>query len=64
MQTAGWLEEGEAESAMVAARKTADEHEIKGKPEILTLNLGEGWRSLTKAVLMIKKYSTATPRRE
>ena len=57
MQTAGWLEEGEAESVTVAARKTADEHKIKGEPEILTLNLGEGWRSIAKAVL--KKYSTA-----
>ena len=42
---------------MVAARKTADEHEIKDEPEILTLNLGEGWRSIAKAVL--KKYPTA-----
>ena len=57
MKTAGWLEEGEAESVMVAARKTADEHEIKGESEILTLDLGEGWRSIAKAVL--KKYSTA-----
>jgi hypothetical protein len=38
MKTAGWLEEGEAESVMVAATKTADEHEIKDEPEILTLN--------------------------
>ena len=57
MQTAGWLEEGEAESVTVAARKTADEHKIKDEPEILTLNLGEGWRSIANAVL--KKYSTA-----
>ena len=28
MQTAGWLEEGEAESATVAARGAADEHEV------------------------------------
>ena len=43
MKTAGWLEEGEAEIVMVAARKTAfntaDEHEIKGESGILTLNL-------------------------
>ena len=57
MTTAGWLEEGEAESVMAAARKTADEHEIKGEPEVLALNLGEGWRSIAKAVL--KKYPTA-----
>ena len=57
MQSAGWLEEGEAESVSTAARKTADEHEIKGKPEIRVLNLGEGWRSIAKAVL--KKYPTA-----
>ena len=47
MQTAGWLEEAEAESVTVAAKKTADEHEIKGEPEIL----GEGWRSIATAVL-------------
>ena len=46
MKTAGWLEEGEAESVMVAAKKTADEHEIKGEPEIRVLNLGGGWRSI------------------
>ena len=57
MKTAGWLEEGEAESIMAAARKTADEHEIKDEAEILTLNLGEGWRSIAKAVL--KKYPSA-----
>ena len=57
MQAAGWLEEGEAESVTVAARETADEHEIKGEPEVLTLNLGEGWRSIATAVL--KKYPTA-----
>jgi hypothetical protein len=57
MTTAGWLEEGEAESVMVAARKTADEHEIKDEPEILALDLGEGWRSIAKAVQ--KKYPTA-----
>ena len=32
MQSAGWLEEGEAESVSIATRKTADEHEIKGEP--------------------------------
>ena len=57
MKTAGWLEEVEAESVMAAARKTADEHEIKEEPEILALNLGEGWRSIAKAVQ--KKYPTA-----
>jgi hypothetical protein len=36
MQKAGWLEEGKAESVTVAARETADEHEIIGEPEILT----------------------------
>ena len=36
---------------------TADKHEIKGEPEIRVLNLGEGWRSIAKAVL--KKYPTA-----
>ena len=38
---------------MVAARKTADGHEIKGEPEIITvtLNLGEEWRSIAKPVL-------------
>jgi hypothetical protein len=57
MQIARWLEEGEAESAMAAAMETADEHEIKGEPEILTLNLGEEWRSIAKPVL--RKYPTA-----
>ena len=38
----GWLEGGEAESVSIAARKTADEHEIKGEPEIRVLNLGKG----------------------
>ena len=41
----------------MAARETADEHEIKGEPEVLTLTLGEGWRSIATAVL--KKYPTA-----
>ena len=41
----------------VAARETADEHEIKGEREVLTLNLGEGWRSIATAVL--KKYPTS-----
>ena len=39
MKTTGWLKEGEAESVMIAARKTAGEHEIKCEPEILALNL-------------------------
>ena len=51
---AGWLEEKEGESVSVAARETADAHEIKDEPEVLVLNLGEGWRSIAKAVL--KKY--------
>ena len=57
MQSAGWLGEGEAESVSIAARKTTDEHEVKGEPEIRVLNLGEGWGSIAKAVL--KKYPSA-----
>ena len=48
---------GDAESVMVAARKMADEHVIKGEPEIRVLNLGEGLGSIAKAVL--KKYPSA-----
>ena len=57
MQSSGRLEEGEAENVTVAARKKADEHEIKGEPKVLMLNLGEGWRSIAIAVLT--KYPAA-----
>ena len=39
------------------ARLTANEYEIGGEPELRVLNLGEGWRSIAKAVL--KYYPTA-----
>ena len=39
------------------ARLTASEYEIGGEPELRVLNLGEGWRSIAKAVL--KHYPTA-----
>ena len=57
MQAAGWLESGEAESVQAEARETASAHEITDEPEILVLNLGEGWRSVAKAVT--KRYPTA-----
>ena len=57
MEEAGWLQEGEAANVSASARAMADAHELKGDPEILVLNLGEGWRSIAKAVL--KKYPTA-----
>ena len=42
---------------MKKAKATADEYEIKGEPELRVLNLGEGWRSIARAVL--KRYPTA-----
>ena len=57
MEEAGWLQEGEAVSVLASARAMADAHELKGDPELLVLNLGEGWRSIAKAVL--KKYPAA-----
>ena len=56
MKTSEWLEEAEAEGVLLAARETADEHEIKGEPEIRVLNLGAGWRSIATA--MLKRYLT------
>ena len=57
MEQAGWLQEGEAANVATSARATADAHELKGDPQIRVLNLGEGWRSIAKAV--VKKYPTA-----
>ena len=39
------------------ARLTASEYEIGGEPELRVLNLGEGWKSIAKA--MLKYYPTA-----
>ena len=39
------------------ARLTASRYEIVGEPELRVLNLGEGWRSIARAVQ--KYYPTA-----
>ena len=57
MVRAGWIAEGEREELVRKARVTATEYEVKGEPELRVLNLGEGWRSIAKAVL--KHYPTA-----
>ena len=54
---AEWIAKGEREELVRKARLTASEYEIGGEPELRVLNLGEGWRSIAKAVL--KYYPTA-----
>ena len=57
MVGAEWIAEGEREELTKKARLTADAYEITSEPELRVLNLGEGWRSIAKAVL--KCYPTA-----
>jgi hypothetical protein len=52
-----WIAEEERGELVRKARLTADAYEIKSEPELRVLNLGEGWRSIAKAVL--KYYLTA-----
>ena len=57
MVEVGWISEGERGELVRKARLTANEYEIREEPELRVLNLGEGWRSIAKAVL--KYYPTA-----
>ena len=57
MVGAEWITEEEREELVRKARLTASEYEIVGEPELRVLNLGEGWRSIARAVL--KCYPTA-----
>ena len=57
MVEAGWIAEGERGELVRKARLTASEYEIGGEPELRVLNLGEGGRSIAKAVL--KHYPAA-----
>jgi hypothetical protein len=57
MVEAGWISEGERGELVRKARLTANEYEIKEEPELRVLNLGEGRRSIARAVL--KHYPTA-----
>jgi hypothetical protein len=57
MVEAEWISEGERGELVRKARLTANEYEIKEEPELRVLNLGEGWRSIARAVP--KCYPTA-----
>ena len=46
----GWIEEEEEEGLRASASETFRKHVEDAKPSILVLNLGEGWRSVGKAV--------------
>ena len=57
MVGAEWITEEEREELVRKARLTASKYERVGEPELRVLNLGEGWRSIARAVL--KYYPTA-----
>ena len=46
----GWIEDSEADEMIRKAKVTRERYTTTTKPTMLALNLGEGWRSVGRAI--------------